>query len=79
MHNIDEGGQLGLKEISSKTRIIYGGPIKPDLAEEIIKRYDCDGFLMLEDVAIEDDFAQIIQLVSEHQFNKEYVPEAVNI
>lgn len=68
MHNIS-------KDVSRKARVIYGGPVGTEMAEALMLKYECDGFLLLDDVAMEDDFAKIIKVVSEHQFNKEFVED----
>ena len=39
------------EDFSKRTRIIYGGPVTADNAEKFIKRYECDGFLLLDHIS----------------------------
>ena len=72
-HNIDE-------EISKKTRIIYGGDVTAETAEEYMKRHGCDGFLLTDEVSREEQFSSIVKTVSDYQINKvdqgDKVPES---
>jgi triosephosphate isomerase len=52
--------ELG-KDIADRTRILYGGSVKPENAKELFSNEDVDGFLVGGASLKSDSFSQIIQ------------------
>jgi triosephosphate isomerase len=48
------------QELADKTRVLYGGSVKPDNATELFKQEDIDGGLVGGASLKSDDFARII-------------------
>jgi len=48
------------QKVSSETRIIYGGSVKPNNCEELAKQPDIDGFLVGGASLVASDFLGII-------------------
>jgi triosephosphate isomerase len=48
------------QEVADKTRIIYGGSVKPENAVELASQSDIDGFLVGGASLVADSFQRII-------------------
>jgi len=55
------------KDVADRIRIIYGGSVKPDNAEELAKKPDVDGFLVGGASLVASDFLKIVSAAQAKQ------------